>query len=137
MSDEFSVPGEVVALVMRLFVGKRGAEVASFFMQEVIPIAVDCVRHIKDELAEGEDKRHAAVSALAMVVDEHMDSIPEWEDLSEEQRDRILIGLVELSYFLIKVSEDASWSKRLSNALRIRKRVSSFLALNTAKRSDK
>jgi len=137
MSEEFSVPGEVVALVMRLFVGKRGAEVASFFMQEVIPIAVDCVRHIKEEMAEGEDKRHAAVSALAMVVDEHMDSIPEWEDLSEEQRDRILNGLVELSYFLIKVSEDASWSKRLSNALRIRKRVSSFLALNTAKRVEK
>ena len=137
MSEEFSVPGEVVALVMRLFVGKRGAEVASFFMQEVIPIAVDCVRHIKEEMAEGEDKRHAAVSALAMVVDEHMDSIPEWEDLSEEQRDRILNGLVELSYFLIKVSEDASWSKRLSNALRIRKRVSSFLALNTAKRGEK
>ena len=137
MSEEFSVPGEVVALVMRLFVGKRGAEVASFFMQEVIPIAVDCVRHIKEEMAEGEDKRHAAVSALAMVVDEHMDSIPEWEDLSEEQRDRILNGLVELSYFLIKVSEDASWSKRLSNALRIRKRVSSILALNTAKRGEK
>ena len=137
MSEEFSVPGEVVALVMRLFVGKRGAEVASFFMQEVIPIAVDCVRHIKEEMAEGEDKRHAAVSALAMVVDEHMDSIPEWEDLSEEQRDRILNGLVELSYFLIKVSEDASWSKRLSNALRIRQRVSSFLAANKSKRDEK
>ena len=72
------------------------------FLSSVIPASIDVVREFASQEETGEVKRKAAVAALAEFLDEEFDEIPQWRQIGEERRDRILTGLVELSYFVIE-----------------------------------
>jgi len=53
----------------------------------------------KDDM-RGEDKRVWVVSEVTEILDDAFDDVPEWAELSEEARDRILSGLAELSLWV-------------------------------------
>jgi len=75
------------------------------FLLDLIPEIADVIRVLKDESASGSDKAKVTVEAAAELIDEKLDEIPEWGDLSEEQRDRMLYGLVEWVYWGMTLQE--------------------------------
>jgi hypothetical protein len=75
------------------------------FILGLIPEIADVVQTFMDQKYKGGDKAAAVVAATAELIDEKLDDIPEWADLSEEQRDRMLYGLVEWVYWGLTLKE--------------------------------
>lgn len=82
------VPAGVVAMIIRL-----------------MPEVVEVVRGLLKKRNKGEEKRQAAIEGLKEFIDNELDDLPEWKELTEEQRDRILEGWIETAYFLISLDE--------------------------------
>ena len=72
---------------------------------QLIPAAIEVVRDLRRISADGADKRAAAISVLHEFIDEYLDTLPHWKNISEERRDRILGGLVELILWLIEIED--------------------------------
>lgn len=78
-------------------------------LSTAIPAVIDLVEALDDAVDKtGSEKFEFVVSEIRDLLDEGMDSIPEWGDYSEDGRDRILGGLVELAVFVHKIAEDES-----------------------------
>jgi hypothetical protein len=58
------------------------------------------VRELNELKMDGTLKFDMAVKEISDLLDDAFDDLPEWSSLTEEQRDRIIGGLVELSVFL-------------------------------------
>ena len=71
----------------------------------LIPAAIEVVRDLRSLSATGEEKQGAAVEVLREFIDEQLDGLPHWSELTEERRDRILAGLIELTLWLIEVQD--------------------------------
>jgi hypothetical protein len=65
---------------------------------------VEAIDEAQDK--HGAEKFEIVVKEVRDLLDEGLDSIPEWDTYPEEGRDRILGGLVELAVFVHKVAED-------------------------------
>jgi|TARA_A200000159_G_C7055861_1_gene228215 hypothetical protein len=90
---------QIITGVMRLVFPQAPAWVAQL-LSLAVPATIEMVRELNDLKAEGKVKFDMAVSEIADLLDDAFDDLPEWSDLSEEQRDRIVGGLVELAVFL-------------------------------------
>ena len=73
------------------------------FLVEVIPLVFNIVEALKASDAEGAEKFEVAVVHVGDALDDALDGVPEWGELDEEQRDRILGGLVELALWVSKL----------------------------------
>lgn len=71
-----------------------------------VPAIVELVEAIDDAVDKtGAEKFEFVVAEVREMLDEGLDSIPEWSDESEEARDRIIGGLTELAVFVHKIAE--------------------------------
>ena len=78
----------------------------SVFVGSILPVVFEVVEELEDiDELEGSAKFDLAIKTVADAVDDAFDSIPEWSDLSERQRDRIVQGLVELAVFIQRLTE--------------------------------
>lgn len=88
--------------------GKVSVQIFNFILG-LIPAVVELVknfRDMQDESVRGSEKAKAVVETVAEMIDDDFDEvIPEWSELSEEKRDRMLYGLVEWVYWSIELSE--------------------------------
>jgi len=64
----------------------------------------------KDEM-KGAQKRVWVVSEVTDILDDAFDDVPEWSELPEEARDRILSGLAELSLWVSNLAGDLGTRK--------------------------
>lgn len=75
----------------------------------LISLVIPAVFEVVDELSttdlRGKEKFELAVVEVAEAMDDAFDSIPEWSALTEDQRDRIIGGLVELAVFISNLTD--------------------------------
>ena len=95
----------VLLSVLRAALGAHVPSRVIDVLAQLIPAAIEVVKDLRRLAATGAEKQSAAVQVLKEFIDDYLDGMPHWEDLSEERRDRILEGLVELSLWLIEVQE--------------------------------
>ena len=95
----------VLVSVLRAALGAHVPSRVIDVLAQLIPAAIEVVRDLRRLAATGAEKQAAAVQVLKEFIDDYLDGLPHWEDLSEERRDRILEGLVELTLWLIEVQE--------------------------------
>lgn len=85
-----------------------------------LPAAIEVAEALGSKDATGPKKAEMAIDSIEEYLDE-LDDLPEWEDLTEAQRDRILVGLQELGYFLSRVGEKGHTRRRLLPKLKLRR----------------
>ena len=90
---------QIITGVMRLVFPKAPAWVPQL-LSLAIPATFEMVRELNELNADGKAKFGMAVGEISELLDDAFDDLPEWSSLSEEQRDRIIGGLVELAVFL-------------------------------------
>ena len=90
---------QIITVVMRLVFPKAPAWVPQL-ISIAVPATFEMVKELKDIKAEGKVKFGMAVTEISELLDDSFDDLPEWSSLTEEQRDRIIGGLVELAVFL-------------------------------------
>lgn len=101
----------IVQLLSGLFGGKVPINVLNFILKlipEVAQLVRDLKRIKKDDQGrdvDGPDKAEAAVRIIAEMIDEDLDDLPEWSNLSEDRRDRMIYGLVEWVYWGIDLND--------------------------------
>lgn len=81
-------------------VAPKAPKWAVLLLAEVIPAAIDIVEALKTTDLEGADKFELAAEEVEQALDEAFDTLPKWSEISEERRDLIISGLVELTVFL-------------------------------------
>ncbi len=90
---------------------------APAWVSRLIVAALPAVAELVEALDEAKDRSGAerfkfVVTEVSELLDDGLDEIPEWSELDEEQRDRILGGLVELCLFIHRAS--STKAKRLN-----------------------
>ena len=75
-------------------------EWAILLLVEGIPAIFDIVATLKASQLAGADKFKLASEQAGEALDEALDALPTWGDISEERRDTIIGGLVELVVFI-------------------------------------
>ena len=96
----------IVDFAFKIFFPKAPAWIATL-LSTAVPAVIDLVEAIDDaQDKHGSEKFGIVVKEVRDLLDEGLDSIPEWDTYPEEGRDRILGGLVELAVFVHKVAED-------------------------------
>jgi hypothetical protein len=78
----------------------------------VIPEVAEVIRGLMKERGAGKDKAKVTLDIAAEFIDERLDNLPEWKELSEERRDVMLYGLVEWIYWSIQLKEKHGSSER-------------------------
>ena len=96
---------ESLPMILTIALGGRIPRGAIDLLIEIIPAALNLIRNLRAVDIKNQDKRKVVVESLGLFIDEELDSIPAWSSLSEERRDRILGGLVELCLWIIELEE--------------------------------
>jgi len=100
---------------------------APSWVARLIAAALPAVIDLVEELDEHKDRAGPArfefvVTEVTEMLDDGLDEIPEWGELKEAQRDRILGGLVELCLFIHRASYTKKKRKHVRRAIRKIKR---------------
>ena len=100
---------------------------APAWVAALISAALPAVIELVEELDHVKDRPGAArfefvLSEIKAMLDDGLDEIPEWGELKERQRDRILGGLVELCLFIHRASKTKKNRRGVRRALRKIKR---------------
>lgn len=82
------------------------------FLALLIPALIEIVGDFLDKDEDDEDTLPEAIAAVHAGLDEVLDVLPEWRDLSEDRRDLILDGVAELALFLADVSKADKGTKK-------------------------
>ena len=90
---------QIMTSVIRLVFPKAPAWVAQL-ISLALPATIEMVRELNEINMEGKLKFDMAVKEISELLDDAFDDLPEWSTLKEDQRDRIIGGLVELAVFL-------------------------------------
>lgn len=97
--------GGILDFILRLAFPNAPAWIGNL-LGTAIPAIVELVEAIDDAVDKtGAEKFEFVVGEVREMLDEGLDSIPEWSDYDEEARDRIIGGLTELSVFVHKLAE--------------------------------
>lgn len=96
---------------IRLFCPRKAKTIPSTMWDvigDVLPAGWEMVQELRaaDGL-KGNDKRQAVVRAVRDLLDEGLDDIPGWCSLTEAARDRIIDGMTESIYQIVRVVEEA------------------------------
>lgn len=110
------LPNVVASLVRLLMPGAPGWV---FFLLEALDAAFEIVELLQDSDAEKAAKFQIAAQLVGEALDEALDDLPEWSEISERRRDTIIAGLVEFAVF---ISETADRSRRTTRR-RLRRAV--------------
>lgn len=72
-----------------------------------LPLVIDMVDALRDVAdLSGAEKQRFVVEEARVLLDQGFDHVPEWSELSEERRDRIIAGWVETALFVIDIADD-------------------------------
>jgi len=89
----------ISSLVSLLF--PKAPQWVGSFITALVPAIIDLVEELQDhDELEGSEKRTFVIKEVAELLDDSFDDIPNWTDLDESKRDRILGGLTELALFI-------------------------------------
>lgn len=91
---------------------------AQGWMLSVISKLIPAVVEIFLEVSDAEDKTEAAILSTASLLDDALDDIPEWETLSEDDRDDIIAGVAKLALFITQVASRPGGKRQLRQAKR-------------------
>lgn len=86
-------------LIIKTVLPKAPAWVAGLIV-DAIPAIIEIVETLQETGLQGADKFELATREVAEAFDEALDDVPAWRDISEERRDLIIGGLVELIVFI-------------------------------------
>jgi len=96
----------LITIILTALIGKKVPKYLIPLFKVLLQEAFKIVQTLFDRGGmTGEEKLLLAKKHLRTVLDEGLDEIPEWTKLSEEKRDVIVVGLIELAYFLVKLSK--------------------------------
>ena len=96
----------LVDFIFKLIFPKAPAWVGTL-INTAIPAVINLVDAIDDAADKsGAEKFEFVIKEVSELLDDSLDSLPEWGELEEEARDRILGGLVEFAVCINKVAED-------------------------------
>jgi len=86
----------------------KAPEWVATFVGSVFPAVVELVDSFKDlDEFEGAQKFEFVVGTIRTLVDDALDPLPLWGEKSEDERDRLIGGLVEWAYFIHQATERA------------------------------
>lgn len=71
-------------------------------LAKAIPAVIEAVRGLKDNGLSGAVKKTAALSSLREYLDEELDDLPGWKDMTEENRDKLIDSMIEVVWFVVK-----------------------------------
>tara|TARA_R110002012_G_scaffold186125_1_gene352683 strand:- start:657 stop:1016 length:360 start_codon:yes stop_codon:yes gene_type:complete len=96
---------------------------APAWVAKLIAAALPAVAELVEALDEAKDRAGTdrftfVVQEVSELLDDGLDEIPEWSKLEEDQRDRILGGLVELCLFINRASSTKKNRVNVRRALR-------------------
>jgi len=86
-------------LIIKTVLPKAPAWVAGLIV-DAIPAIIEIVETLQETGLQGSKKFELAVREAAEAFDEALDDVPAWKDITEERRDLIIGGLVELVVFI-------------------------------------
>jgi len=94
------------------------------FLYMALMSAVTLIQTLKSDIQmSGPEKRETVIREVGTLLDEALDDVPEWKEVSEGQRDRILTGLVELALFIDDaVSGDRKGQVNIMRKMRVLRR---------------
>jgi len=96
----------ILGFVMSLVFPKAPKWIGTL-LTTAVPAVIELVEAIDDAGDKtGSEKFEFVVEEVRKVLDEGLDSIPEWSDYPEASRDRIIGGMTELAVFVHKLAED-------------------------------
>lgn len=90
---------QILTSVVRLIFPKAPSWIAQL-ISLALPATIEMVRELNDLKLDGKLKFDMAVREISDLLDDAFDDLPEWSSLEEDQRDRIIGGMVELAVFL-------------------------------------
>tara|TARA_R110000787_G_scaffold11103_1_gene37211 strand:+ start:4997 stop:5350 length:354 start_codon:yes stop_codon:yes gene_type:complete len=67
----------------------------------LIKATMELVDELRNHDAAGADKRAAVIVGVSGILDETLDDLPAWGDLTEDQRDRMIGGVTELALVVL------------------------------------
>jgi hypothetical protein len=109
--------GGVLDFILKLAFPKAPAWIGDL-LGTAVPAIIELVEAIDDATDKsGPEKFEFVISEVRELLDEGLDSIPEWSDYGEDGRDRIIGGLTELAVFVHKIA-DAEGSKSARRKVR-------------------
>lgn len=82
---------------------------------DVVPEIVDIVSDLVDD---PELDAEATAERVRVLLDDALDELPGWTELTEERRDTILAGLTEFALFIREQLEASGGSRRLLRKVR-------------------
>jgi hypothetical protein len=113
----------IIEFIFKLIFPKAPGWISTL-LTTAIPSVLSLVEAIDDAAEKtGAEKFEFVVREVREMLDDSLDSLPEWGEISEEARDRILGGLVEFAVFVHKVAEDESPRKARRKVRRAIKRI--------------
>ena len=99
---------ELLLMLLGRWISPSGVAVIGDLLEAAFEI-VEALRAPEWGAMTGSDKRWAALTSIRDWLDEHLDDLTidplGWGDLSEDRRDRILTGLIEITLWIIEIQE--------------------------------
>lgn len=89
----------LLPLIVKALAPKAPAWVQGLLI-DGIPAIFEIVETLQETELQGAEKFDLAIREAATELDEALDGVPAWSDISEERRDAIIGGLVELVVFI-------------------------------------
>ena len=90
---------QILSALMGLIFPKAPDWIARF-VGLVIPAVFEIVDELSSTDLEGSAKFRLASEAIGQAIDSAFDELPAWSELSEERRDIVIAGLIELAVFI-------------------------------------
>lgn len=83
-------------------------------LTKAIPAIIEGVRELKNHTAAGSDKKSATIEALREYLDTELDTVEGWKDMTEESRDKLIDGMIECIWFVVKHEEAGAEAQHLA-----------------------
>lgn len=97
----------------------HASPVIGLLLTEAIPATVEFIDELAtDDSRPGHEKRQAVIGATHEYLDEALDHIPEWSDVPEKRRDRMLGGLAEFAYWMSTLKSVAGRSGKIKGKIK-------------------
>lgn len=77
------------------------------FLAFLIPGLVTLVQEIVDAAGSDEEAAEASIAAVSKFLDDSLDFLPVWRDVSEKDRDDIIVGLTKLALLVASETKPA------------------------------
>lgn len=99
---------QILTKLLTSLIGVVVPRVSAAVVELIFETIFGLVAELQKKDAPGSAKLAAALEVAHVVLDEFLDGVPGWEKLTEERRDQILTGVIELAVIIVQATEEAS-----------------------------